>query len=197
MFDKVELNIIEENIADNSKFFVDFFQNTFAFLKSNKKSSSTWLGVDNLLNFSPIVSQADFMLKGEQIQLLQTAKKPSLNDVLLNIPQKFDNFDIIKLESFISTPTILEILNLPERLDKIICHVNSFIKKLGNNGKSKINVFSDEEIENFQSITIEYAVKNATSDQCIQWTELLVSEIIEIDENMLNMTQVEIIPDDV
>lgn len=190
-------NVSKEKIWGESKFYVESLQNYLTFSESDKKINNTRLDFDDYLNISPIVLPVDFMSSDEQLPLRQTIQKPRLDDILLKIPQKFDVCDIAQLRNFISIPKILEIPNLPERLDKIIYHVSSFMNKLGHEGKSKIDVFSDEEIENFQSITIEYVVKNATSDQCIQWTESLVSEIIAIDENMLNIIQVEIIPDDV
>ena len=192
-----KFDVSKEKTWGESKFYVEVFQNYLTSSESEKKINDTWFDFDDLLKISPVVLQDDFVPRYEKYSLRQTSQKPNLNDILLNVPQKFDIFDIAKLKSFISTHAILEIPNLPERLDKIICHVSSFMHKLGCDGKSQIDVFSDEEIENFQSITIEYVVKNATSDQCIQWTESLISEIIVIDENMLNIIQVEIIPDDV
>lgn len=194
---KPKPNFLKEKTWGKSEFYVEVLENYLTFPKSEKKIHSTWVDFDDLSNLSPIVLQQDLVPRDEKISLRQTSQKPRLDDILLNIPQKFDISNIVKLKSFILTPTILEIPNLPERLDKIICHVSSFMHKLGYDGKSKIDVFSDEEIENFQSIIIEYAVKNATSDQCIKWTESLVSEIIVIDENMLDIIQVEIIPDDI
>lgn len=35
-----------------------------------------------------------------------------------------------------------------------------------------------------------------SSDQCIKWTEEIILKIMEFDENILNILQVEIIPDD-
>jgi len=164
----------------------------------DEKINNTIAGVSDLWTLTPIISQNQFLIPNrEKYSLHKITPKPSLDDVLLNMSQKFDISYIPKLKSFVSMPIILEIPNLPERLDKIIDHISSFIHKLGRTGKSNIDVFHDEEIENFQSITIEYVIKNVTSDQCIEWTESLVSEILTIDENMLDIIRVEIIPDDI
>ena len=167
------------------------------FSESEEKIKSTGVGIGNLWALSPIVLQDKFFISDNKKHTSRkTIPKLDLNTVLSKMSQKFDISNMSELKIFVSMPVILEISNLPKRLDKVIDCVNSFIRKLDPAGKSKIDVFHDDEIKDLQSITIEYFVKNATSDQCIQWTEDLVSEIIKIDEDMLNVIQVEVIPDD-
>ena len=59
---------------------------------------------------------------------------------------------------------------------------------------NKIDIFKDEEIKDFQSISIECYVKGAKSVQCIEWTDEIIYKIIEIDEKILDVLQIEIIP---
>lgn len=167
------------------------------FSEYEERIKNTGVGISNLWALSPIVLQDKFFTSDNKKHTSRkTIPKFDLNTVLSKVSQKFDISNMSELKIFVSMSVILEIPNLPKRLDKVIDCVNSFIRKLDPAGKSKIDVFHDDEIKDLQSISIEYFVKNATSDQCIQWTEDLVSEIIKIDEDMLNVIQVEVIPDD-
>lgn len=188
--------LIEETLID-PKFHFNKFQNSVIFSQSEKMKASLWRDFSKLLNFPMTVPQNDSISKSKQ-QLLEQTRRPirNLNTVLSNIPNKFDISDITQIKNFIYTSAVLDIPSLPARLDKIISYVSSFMHKIKRNGKSKIGVFIDEDIENFQSVTIEYFV-DATAKECRKWTDLLVLEIILMDERMLNIIQVEIIPDDV
>lgn len=172
------------------------FVNSLSILASEDKIKNTRFSVHDLWDLSPIVLQDKFFTSKGQKYIDHKIPKSNLNSILNKIPQKFDISNTSKLKEFVLTPTILNIPNLPKRLDRTIDGIISFISKLNCTGKTKMDVFHDKDIDDFQLITIEFFVKHVTSNQCIQWTEELVSEIIKIDEDMLDLIQVEVIPDD-
>ena len=191
---EIDRNKISDQIETYLESLVD---NVNAFSTHEKKIKNTWFGFHGLWDLSPVVLQDQIFMRNNRKSVShKIIPKLNLDTVMSKMSQKFDISNTANIKKFVSTPIVLEMPNLVERLDKIIECVSSFMSKLDFVGKSEIDVFNDEEIEDFQLITIEYHVKNSTSDQCIQFTRDLVYEITQIDEDMLNMIQVEVIPDD-
>ncbi len=104
---------------------------------------------------------------------------------------KFGEVDAEELREFVSTPEVLDIPHLPERLSAVFELVHAFIGRLNRAGKSRIGVFHDGDSED-KLITIKWYV-NASVDQCIKWADEMVSAIIEMDEDMLDIIMVGVV----
>ncbi len=119
--------------------------------------------------------------------------KPTLDDIISNLNNKFNVTDIKTLKEFLYN-LIQTIDNFGERFIQVTDMINEFVNTKASGSENKIDVFRDEEIDDFESIAIECYIKGATSIQCIQWTDEVISKIIGIDEKMLNLLQIEVIP---
>jgi len=117
-----------------------------------------------------------------------------LDGVISEASAKFDEVDAKDLREFVSTPAVLDIPHLSGRLADVFETAHAFLGRLDRAGKSRIGVFYDGDAAYDPLITIDYAV-NAPSDQCIRWTTELISAIIEKDEDMLDIIQVEVVPE--
>ncbi len=119
--------------------------------------------------------------------------KPTLDDMISDLNNKFNVTDIKTLKAFLHNP-IQTVDNFGQQFIQITDMINEFLNTKTSEAKNKIDVFRDEEIDDFESIAIECYIKGATSIQCIQWTDEIISKIIDIDKKMLNLLQIEIIP---
>ena len=107
---------------------------------------------------------------------------------------EFFDFCVISQEKRAEIQGWLE--NFDKQLNQASNMIISFLDTLPIKSKNKIDIFQDEEIDEFQSIAIECYVQGATSVQCIEWTDKIISKIIEIDEKILDVLQIEIIPNE-
>ena len=116
----------------------------------------------------------------------------NLDRIISEAAAKYDEVDVEDLRGFVSDPAVLYIPRLPERLSAVFDAIHAFIGRLDHAGKSRIGVFHDGDSED-KLITTKWYV-SASVDQCIKWTNEMVSAIIEMDEDMLDIIMVQVVP---
>lgn len=125
---------------------------------------------------------------------IQTKQKSNIDEIILNLNNKFDITNAFELKQFITNNPVQTIEKFGIQLKQVTDMVVSFLDTVSSGSKNKIDIFKDEEINNFQSISMECYVKGSNGVQCIKWTDEIIEKIIEIDEKILNVLQIEIIP---
>jgi len=117
-----------------------------------------------------------------------------IDKLISNLKNRFDITNVFELKQFINSASIQTIENFNMQLNQVTDVIISFLNVVSKEFENKIEIFKDDEINDFESISIECYVKGSNSVQCIEWTEELVSKIIEIDKKILDVLQIEIIP---
>ena len=117
-----------------------------------------------------------------------------LDEAIFKTSAKFDKAETENLREFVLTPEVLDIPRLPERLSMVFDVAHAFMGKLNHAGESRIGVYYDYEIPDYQLIAIEYMAANASGNQCIKWTRALVSAIIEKDADILGIFVINVVP---
>lgn len=139
---------------------------------------------------------ADDLFKIPRRFSVQTKQKSNIDESISKLKNRFDITNVSELKQFIISNPVQTIENFCTQLNQVTDMISSFLDTLSSESKNKIGIFKDEEINDFQSISIECYIKEANSTQCIELTDEIISKIIEIDEKILDVLQIEIIPYD-
>ena len=128
--------------------------------------------------------------------LIPVLHQIGIDDIISFLHEKFTISDEEELTNFILKTSINLIADFHIKLQTIANLAVDFFKKENIQIVGTIEKFEDDEIKDFESISMSFRTKNVDSDKCFSLTEKLVSEIAKIEPDSLKYLQIEIIPNE-
>ena len=129
-------------------------------------------------------------LTNERLQIKGIDEVISLLSDKLTIVNNHD------LRKFMMKTAINLDIGFIKKLEKVVQDIHRYFKDKNIDVMGCLELSKDEEIEDFESLSIRFLIKNADSDKCIELTEKLVSDIAEKDDDILRFLQIEVLPDE-